>query len=419
MSSPDLTPDEIKKIKDNLIVIKNFNLQLNQQLSEIILAIWSILQGQIHIATPPDPSLSKWASIIVATVAIIGIVTEHPVIDMLAVILAGVFEYMGSDSADVEDRTGYDLAKSVGYLTDRNEKTFLASQIIIAQMIEDPNTYRDQVFDLKEYGLKSGTIRDLINVTIIEDSSFDLAIQCACRQFRSETTVLLMEPMKNWEMCFVQDLCYKGSDFGVCFRPYDCPGHRDRIRYFNTNDLGNNVRIMATDEIRHFHPDYTQVNACGNSDTDFAFSFLHAANSFVTQFPSAFVGAYAITNKRVVYNRWYILEGKGKIPMGGSENYALANGEFLNWLFIDDGVGNVINKDGIIYRYDFVKHTSITDYGYFVQQPNSVVLEDGEHVVSTWLDYRYPGKNTNSKVKFYSEKLTKLAKKQLNKTLEI
>ena len=36
MSSPNLYPDEIKKITDNLLIIKNFNLQLNQQQSEII-----------------------------------------------------------------------------------------------------------------------------------------------------------------------------------------------------------------------------------------------------------------------------------------------------------------------------------------------------------------------------------------------
>jgi hypothetical protein len=95
------------------------------------------------------------------------------------------------------------------------------------------------------------------------------------------------------------------------------------------------------------------------------------------------------------------MEGLNKYP-DNSTNFGVANGDFMKWLFIDDGFGNIVNGDGIMYRYDFVMSGVMTN-GQFIPGSNMFPAAETMQFTSSDDKYRYPGKNTNKKVKIYVE----------------
>jgi len=144
----------------------------------------------------------------------------------------------------------------------------------------------------------------------------------------------------------------------------------------NDSDLGKDVGIFANDEILHHHPDYTFVKSVGQNDCktqdDYINNFMLAIKDFTSKFPAAHIGPYTIDkeNNEIRYFKWFLLNGRciqdgtqsGAIDHKiydsppGDENFALATGEFLNWLYIDDGAGNIVNSDGCGYRDDVLRN---------------------------------------------------------------
>ena len=83
------------------------------------------------------------------------------------------------------------------------------------------------------------------------------------------------------------------------------------------------------------------------------------------------------------------MEGYGKISTY-SHDYGIANGEFMKWLFIDDGAGNVINTEGVLYRCDALT-CGIFSYASLIPKDNFV--DGGENIMvrNTEYKYSYPG----------------------------
>lgn len=135
--------------------------------------------------------------------------------------------------------------------------------------------------------------------------------------------------------------------------------------------------FFANDEIHNHHPEYLGVEAFGKNDCntqdDYIKNFVDAITDFTTQFPSAHVGPYTIDKEKneIRYFRWYMMNGLASTnggsnahginhphpnPSLGVSNFALANGEFLKWLYMDDGAGNIINNDGMGMRDDIIRN---------------------------------------------------------------
>jgi len=195
-----------------------------------------------------------------------------------------------------------------------------------------------------------------------------------------------MQKKHYWWVVFVQDKIWKGSNFGNAYHPtgtYNpaprhcgAPGGSLNTRKMNDSDLGKDAGIFANDEILHHHPAYTFVKSVGanecHSQDDYINNFMLAMKDFTTKFPSAHIGPYTIdkANNEIRYHKWYVLNGgcpqdgteSGAIdhkiidPAPGDENFALATGEFLNWLYIDDAAGNIVNKNGVGYRDDVIRN---------------------------------------------------------------
>ena len=414
--TPELTQSEIDKIKKNLSVLMDMNEKFYGETTGIIPEVWGMLKGQTEKNNSPDVGKEGWKTVLVSALAIIGIVTEQPEIEIAAVILAGTFDYLSTDN-NSKTSTNVNLDVDFSLLSSRNTASYNSLNIMIGKMFDDPNKYRDQQWSISQPYRQYRTLRDLINVDIPgkDTELFQLSIQAQSRQFRNQITIPEMVKMQYWDIYFVQDANYKDSNFGYCYVPGppgqpNPPDGIERKRNYDKSDVGNGVRIFANDEIWTHHPDYKHVESYGSSDGDLKTSYLNAIKFFVNDFPAAYIYPYSMTDKTVLSRRYYIMEGYDKIT-DPSPNFGVANGDFMKWLFIDDGAGNVINPNGVGYRYDIICASNIMRNEHMI--PYETNYNHDESLLLNSADLRYPSvvECKKQKINVYLEELIKKTKK--------
>jgi len=406
--SPDLTADEITKIKNNLTNCGDFNFMTYTLQEETIMDVYGTLKGEAEKKNAADPKKNFWAQILVDSLEIAGIASEQPEIEILAVVVGGIIEYVTEDK-DSEKITGINLDVEFDKELERNKQTYNSIQKMLDAMYHDPNTFRDQQLTIT--GFKSCTLRDLATMEIPYkmDPTFGDAVDNHDRAFRKQITISEMKKMKFWEICFIQDS--QGDQFGSGFKPQQAgiTGGVQRSRLFNKDFVGNGVRVVANDEVWHYHPDNVHAEGFGTNNDDLTKSWIDANNSFVKQFPAAITYPWTITNVSVYSCRFYILNTYDKVPEGGTANTPIANGEFMKWLFIDDGFGNIINSDGVMYRYDFL-FSGITDNGFYIPGANMFPGTETEVFKSSDDKYRYPGSVVTTKIRILNANVKKINK---------
>jgi topoisomerase IA-like protein len=72
----------------------DMNQKLYTETISIISEVWGMLKGQTEKNNAPDTGKNAFKDILVSTLAIIGIVTEQPEIEIAAVVVAGVWDYL-------------------------------------------------------------------------------------------------------------------------------------------------------------------------------------------------------------------------------------------------------------------------------------------------------------------------------------
>jgi hypothetical protein len=351
----------------------------------------------LTVQPPPDPQVKPWSDIFEMAIGSIAAFAEPivgPTAEVVAIVLGGSVEHVTNDK-DAPKITGIDLNDSQGFglMSSRLTNTYTAQGAYLALVAADPNLFRDTEFTIPAERYpplngKSYTLRRLLAVPIpasdsVEGKQFLLHQTNA---FRSSIAKPEMQKKKYWWVVFIQDKIWKGSNFGNAYHPtgnYNpsprtcgAPGGNLCTRKMNDNDLGKDAGIFANDEVLHHHPDYTFVKSVGqnecHSQDDYINNFMLAMKDFTTKFPSAHIGPYTIdkANNEIRYYKWFVLNGgcpqdgteSGAIdhkicnPPPGDMNFALATGEFLNWLYIDDAAGNVVNSNGVGYRDDVIRN---------------------------------------------------------------
>jgi len=401
-TSQPLTKNEIELIKTNLSRIMDFNFHVNVQQGQVINDVFYRLQGSQYKISDDLDKDSFW-SILEGSLAVAAVITEVAIVEIIFVIIIGAIQYVNDNSETFNNNCHVNLDDDAANLLERVNLNYNANQIYIGNMFDDPNTYRDQEFTLND---KKYTLRSLIDKSAPESAStlFNSMVRLVCRQFRNKITIPEMIKMQFYDIYFVEER-ERHLRLGCAFAPeqYESGIDLQRSRLFNKENVGNNIRIFSNDEIRKWNPDYTYIQAYGTSDDDLKSSYLNAINFFINGnpskkqpgFPASFVHPWTVTNVSVYSNRWYLLEGSEKITRP-TQHFGVANGEFMKWLFIDDGAGNVINPEGIMYRYDILE-SGILGNGNSIPKEN--IIPDNEQILfkSTDYQYMYPGCSENVK----------------------
>ena len=387
------TPDEAQKITDAINNLQGILDKIYTTNGFVIIEV----QNMLTIDPPPDPKVGPWSNIFETALGVISAVSEPylgPSAEVVAAILGGSVEQVTNDK-EAQNITNIDLndSKGFGLMSSRLTNTYNAQGLYLAEIAKSPNKYRDKEFSIPADRYpplkgKSFTIRSLLAVPIPTADSVPGRefILLQTNSFRGSITKSEMPGKKWWWVVFVQDKIWKGSNFGNAYHPtgnYNpsprrsgAPGGTLNTRKMNDNDLGKDVGIFANDEILHHHPDYIFVksvgqNACQTQD-DYINNFMLAVKDFTTKFPAAHIGPYTIDkeNNEIRYHKWFVLNGRcpqdgtqsGAIDHKiydsppGDETFALATGDFLNWLYIDDAAGNIVNSNGCGYRDDVIRN---------------------------------------------------------------
>jgi hypothetical protein len=366
--SPDLTPEEITKIQNNLRVLKKFYKDLYMMQANIITEVWGILSQKAMSETENKTEI--WlrntlgacgliCSIIGVLLTVTGVGAAAGaafIIAAAAIAATGVFVATDMKASEI---IGHDITTDIGYNQALNTKTFNAMIIMFDHYIDNTNECRDLKFNLE--GQPEHTLRDLVKDDLQEGTLYDNLLITLGRQYRHQLVMpeLTKDVNKQFlDLYFIQDVIH-GSDIehGHCYQPCASPNPPgvQRERDYNVDSVGTNARIWSNEEVVHFNH-CNQVDVNGKDNNDLTKSYLCAIKEFTNKMPSTFIYPWAITSDKIYSHKFYIVMGYDKLRDDQNKpQYTLPENKFLNWLFIDDGAGNIINTEGVCFRYDALR----------------------------------------------------------------
>jgi hypothetical protein len=376
--TPDLTPDEITKIQKNLQMMKDFNKDLWLQQTAIISEVWAKLKAQYdrvkQSSTNPADGMIAATIEVAAMIFAIGALIPSPLEPVFAVfaIVLGTTSSILSDTSTSTITGGDDLS---GYTGDHymvNNANYYAMNKALDYYYGHTNDCRDYIFSFKCVE-KTATLRDLIDKEFEKGIYYDNWL-CLCSRIYRRKLVMpeLVKPENQFlDIYFVQDVIDgPGVEHGHVYQPCAAPHFIEepwykknkhgpgvtRERNLDAEGVGKGVGIWSNAEIRHFQPSYVGIDIYGGDNTDLKENYRKSIGDFVKSFPSAIVFPWEINESKVYSQKYYIVSGFAKLK--DDENtpfYTLCDGEFLNWLFIDDGAGNITNVNGVIFRYEAIR----------------------------------------------------------------
>jgi len=163
-SSPDLTPDEITKIQNNLKVIKKFYKDLYDRQTNIIIDVWGVLQKKT--LSESQNNVQFWLKNILATCGVICSIVAIAcaatgvgiVFAICAACIGATASFIATDMTSTEI-TGHDISADMGYAAALNTKTLNCMTKMFDYYIDNTNDCRDIKFEIEG---QSYTLRDLL-----------------------------------------------------------------------------------------------------------------------------------------------------------------------------------------------------------------------------------------------------------------
>ena len=431
--SPDLTPEEITKIQNNLRVLKEFSKDLWLQQGQIISEVWSRLQNQMQQdRTSNDNKMKTFfedaleiGSFIVEGIALFVAPEVVVTYEAIAIVLGSTSTLLTEFGKETSESTGLnDISEYSGTHFTLNNTYYETRVDVIDYIMLNTNECRDDIFKAKNVN-KLTTLRTLINVDFVSGTrSYDNWLRLAARLFRRSLVLPEIAKPNNQflDIYFVQDVVHgPGVEHGHVYQPCAAPFNihhsnifvpdehgpgTQRKKYLQPDSVGTDAIIWANNEIIHFHPGYKYVEIRGSSNTDLKGSFIKSIGDYTQAFPSSFVFPWAMSSDQIYCQKYFIMEGFAKLKDDeNNPQYTLCNGEFLNWLFIDDGAGNITNVDGVAFRYDVLRSKKIGyDYDIYLhaQQISDEIVSPNYVWQTTCMDYIYgPNDSKDSNKTFH------------------
>jgi len=369
--TPDLTPEEIAKIQANLVSIRAFIKDLWQQQSQIITAVWSKLQAMVNETKPS--SQNKLADIFENLLEVGAFITAIgaliPGVDIIcgpaAIILGTTATLLCQNAKDMAGITDDDISATTATHFEINDANYYANDKAVGYYHDFTNYCRDYIFTSKYTTTQTATLRDLINgvFPLPGSTTYNKWLHLVARTFRRK--IVLPEIQKGsyqfLDLYFIEDRIHGEHghvEHGHVYQPMAANGGIwgiQRDRPYNVDNLGKNAGIWSNTEVVHFH-ECTQYDITGNSDTDLTSSWLSATGEFISKVPHVYIYPWAIDNAYVHTQKYFIIQGTAKMRDDqNAPKYNVGDANFLNWLFIDDGVGNITNPDGVAFRYEVLR----------------------------------------------------------------
>ena len=410
--TPDLTAEEISKIQANLQTIKIFNEKVWIQQGLIINEVYMKLQHQINQDKNTDDKsirtfFENWLEICAILNGVGALIPTPlaPVCAILAIVCGTTASLLSTDGKAAAVIGGSDISGKMGDHATLNNEQFYGFRSTLDFFLDNTNDSRDYILTYQD---KTGTLRDLLKADFVTGTYFDSWLLLSARMFKRKIVLPELVSGQFLDVYFIEDAMNGHNvEFGHVYQPCAAPAAAgtQRERALDAVSVGKGVGIFANDEVMHYLPEYGQANGFGSSDVDLSGSFVGAIGSFVGSFISAYVYPWAVTDTRCYSQRWYIIEGVGKLKDDENKpKYGLCNGGFLNWLFIDDGAGNIINPNGVAFRYDVFRTKAAgfdNDVFLHAQQISDEIPNLPTKYLSSSTEFRYGPADSRDNNKVY------------------
>jgi hypothetical protein len=376
--SLELNVEEIKKIQDNIELIKDFNKDLFEAKNTVLQAALPILIDKAMSDLPSRTEFLK--NILTSCGGICGLVAALEIVSVIAAPVALVFIVAGAILAttaqfvsldDSSDITGKDLSAITGYEVEYNNTAYIAQKSILNYLKENVNENRDAIFKINDKEFK---LRDLINSPLQKGLAWDNSVTLAQRIYRNIFVTHQLAREQVLDLYFIQDTIKFRNEYtriwskfehGHCYQPCAAPNPpgTQRERKFKISDIGQDVEIFNNSEVVHFNGcnNYcSRGNTVDENDKNKKVgSYLNAIKQFTNDFKCTYIYPWSVGESYILSQKYFIVLGKPKLRDDqNNPHYTLPDNDFLNWLFIDDGVGNIINPNGVAFRYDILRSKS-------------------------------------------------------------
>jgi len=347
--SPPLTPEEIVKIRKNLDRLIDFADISYDYSQSAITDVYETLKA----GNSPGDNRSLFTKLMSSSYELIGAVPV-PGSEVVAWFVGAVVDTY----VDVNP-PGVNLDEQFADMVERYSKTCLGLRGDLSDMYTNTNERRDQVYTVPFGNKQTVTLRDLINIEIPnkDDKSFNDLLVAQRRGLKHAVCKPPFQAMRKWGVYYELK---SSNPRGLV--PAKRGGNQGWIVHGNLNDWGKGQELFSNQPLTYIRPEYVTVEIYGELDDPVA-NFKDAGARFIKGFPAAVIMPqdqnYMYNGERQqAYRQYYVLT-----DYGSSINFAVADGDFMNWLFIDDGFGNITNPDGVGYREEIVREWMINGDG--------------------------------------------------------
>ena len=326
-----LNETELQKIKTNLYNLIDFNSSSYENSNKIISEVYHYLNSVKEIDCGADIFNEILSEAFLK-------VSDIPEGSGISWFLLGL---LNSYNKNIPSTLDEDL----GDIRNRYHYTYSQMYNDLTEMYNDPITNLDRSFNIPFCDLKKITLRDLLNFNIPskDDLLFEKCLTSHTRGFRSSLCKQELPKENKLEMIYVS--YYNGNGY--------VPGTSTlEILYPFAYNYENGPLIVDNFELWANNDKVTKVEF-ENNELDYD-TFIETAGFFNHSQPQSFIVPWGNQESLYLYGKYYLMQHFTK-----SKDWKLAKASLCNWLFIDDGFGNIINPDGCGMREDVVRNWGI------------------------------------------------------------
>lgn len=373
MSKTNLTPEQ--QLSDKAKSLKEFVNDCISRSSNVSNDVFTKLWGT-DFKTPADPKQSVGSDLLSFAYGFIDDL-DFEGSSVVSWLVGGIINHYKEVNENDPRNLPEMLAEDCSDINERIYRTLQQTYLDLAEIQQDPVSHWNDSYNVP-FGNKGVVfVNELLNYDIPTNDSRPVDYGNMLSKFRDGLTYTVA---KNE---IVSRNLYKigyplvinlivGQFQSLIVNPEHCqPGHEDMdwtpllsshmpwtLKSNNLSD-GNCIINRCPKEnggpAEVFHPYCAKSNPCGESDWKLA------ATDYMTNIcKSSFLNCYTISNMKdgstmLFYRTFYLIDGRYNYEQEsayGQGTWFVVDNEFCEWLFKDDGFGNIINPNGITTRED-------------------------------------------------------------------
>jgi hypothetical protein len=348
-----LTPEQLKILQTNLQNLIDFNDTSYMNSNPVIQEVYYMLKSIDN----DDPGISIFESLLDSSYELINIL-PIPGADIISWFIGGILHSYTNNPDTM-------LNEDFGEISIRYNKTYYQIRNDLTTMYDNINEFLDIVYNIPDSidsTKKTITLRELLNYNVPDKYSenYTKLLQAHTREFRSSICKREFPNANKLSLLQVEVIT-------------NDPISRENVMPADNNPLfalwwDNKASGNGIDSDPFM---YACKNKIPNieiiSDTNDHVAYIKTLGDFVTKIGSAFIVDIGSDPKNTEY--YYYLVYFLASYYDGDFYWNIADKSLSDWLFKDDGFGNIINPDGCGMRSDIIKNWGVT-YG------NNIISKD-------------------------------------------